>query len=87
MVNPLQKIFARWDAKATEQLCAEVARLAAENERLTEALSDSEYRRCQAEQCADNWRDDFMRMAEDTGAQPGITIDGHLVIATGASHG
>jgi hypothetical protein len=75
----LTRIQARWDARAVEQLRAEVARLAEENERLATQLEQAEDARYRAEQWAESWRDDFMRMCEETSTQPGLTIDGHLV--------
>jgi outer membrane murein-binding lipoprotein Lpp len=75
----LAQIQARWDARAVEQLRAEVARLAAENERLEAELYRAEGRAASAEEWAESWRDDFYRACETNGAQPGITMDGHLV--------
>lgn len=45
--------------------------LAAENERLRRELQ-------YAEDCADSWRDDVMRLQEE-GMQLGLTKDGHVV--------
>ena len=69
-------ILRRWDGIAHEQLCAEAARLAEENERLREQLA-------WAEEAAESWRDDALRMMEEacaaSGKRPGITISGALV--------
>lgn len=71
----IARILGRLDALAYEQLCAEVARLAEENERLRTELH-------WAEGVAESWRDDALRMMDElcasTGAQPGITRDGAL---------
>lgn len=50
------------------------ARLAAENEDLQERL-------WRAEDCAESWRDDVMRMMED-GLEVGLTKSGHVVALT-----
>lgn len=69
-------LLRRLDAIACEQLCAEAARLAEENERLRVELA-------WAEQAAESWRDDALRMMEDacaaSGRRPGITLGGALV--------
>lgn len=67
----------RLDELAYEQLCAEAARLIQENERLRDELH-------WAEDCAESWRDDALRLMEAqcaaTGAAPGLTQSGHLVL-------
>ena len=72
----LPSLLRRFDDQAHEQLCSEAARLAEENERLRAQLAF-------AEEAADSWRDDALRMMEAhcaaTGAQPGITLSGSLV--------
>ena len=76
----LSAIQRRLDAIALQQLRDECARLATENEHLRDQLY-------WAEQAAESWRDDALRMMEDTcertGGQPGITIDGALVVIPG----
>lgn len=71
------RLLRRFDAAAHEQALAEVIRLAEENERLREQL-------CRAEDAAEAWRDDALSMMEAqcaaTGAQPGITQSGALVL-------
>jgi len=81
MSNPTPRaVLRQLDAIAIDQLCAEVARLAVENERLRVELA-------WAEDAADSWRDDALRiqeqLCEQTGARPGITIDGELVVMQG----
>lgn len=72
----IERIFRRLDALAYEQLCVEAARLAAEKEELRTRLY-------LAEDAAERWRDDALRMMDElrasTGAQPGITQAGALV--------
>ena len=69
-------ILRRWDGIAYEQLCATAARLAEENERLRTELR-------WAEDAAESWRDDALRLMEeactDGSKQPGLTIEGALV--------
>lgn len=66
----------RFDALALEQALAEVNRLAAENDALRRELA-------RAEQCAEGWREDALRLMEEACAlgdrQPGITLHGALV--------
>lgn len=68
----VRAILARWDSIAYAQLCEHAAQLADERDRAN-ARAD------QAEQWAESWRDDFMRLCEETDKRPGITIDGHMV--------
>jgi len=56
---------------------AEVERLQAENDRLSSELAH-------AESCAESWRDDFLRLCEEEGAQPGLTQAGQLVAVHGS---
>lgn len=65
-------ILARWDRIAFAQLCEHVATLAGERDEYRE-------RAYRAEENADAWRDDCMRIMQETGRAPGLTIDGHLV--------
>lgn len=78
----LATIARRLDAIALQQLREECARLATENDQLRKDLY-------WAEQSAESWRDDAMRLQEDlcaqTGGVPGITIDGSLVVAQGGA--
>ena len=78
----LSAIQRRLDAIALQQLRAECARLAAENDQ----LRDEVY---WAEQAAESWREDAMRLlaeaCEATGGTPGLTIDGALVVAPGGA--
>lgn len=75
----IARTLSKWDRAALEQLCAEVVRLAEENERLAVKLEQTEESRYRAEQWAQSWQEDFMRLCEETSTQPGLTIDGHLV--------
>lgn len=74
--DDLTTILRRWDEAACEQLCAEVARLAEENERLRAEL-------VWAEEAAESWRDDALRLMEeacaDGSTSPGLTLEGALV--------
>lgn len=64
----------RWDAITRSQLCEHIHRLAGENDALREALARERERADSAEQWAEQWREDFMRLC----AQPGITQSGRL---------
>lgn len=50
-------LMRRLDARAAQQLCAEVARLENENARLREQLEWTE-------RCAESWRDNALRLME-----------------------
>ena len=70
-------ILRRLDALALVQLAEHAARLAVENEELRGRL-------CAAEDAAESWRDDFLRLCAESGQRPGITQAGALVaILTG----
>lgn len=75
-MSSVASLASRLDRFALDQLRAECARLAAENERLRD-----DYHRAAAD--ADWWRDEAIRMqdafCDETGATPGLTIAGHLV--------
>lgn len=77
----------RWDQKALEQLCAEVARLSVENEQLRVQLDTETARANQAEDWCEDWRADAMSMqqalCELSGGRPGIRTNGALVIVSG----
>ena len=76
-MNALQSIQRRWDAIALDQLRAEAARLAVENEELRHQL-------VLAEDDAESWRRDaaemHLQLCEATHGEPGITMDGALVV-------
>lgn len=65
-------ILARWDRIAYAQLCEHVAALADERD---------EYRRraYRAEDEAEAWRADCLRMFDEMNLAPGLTMDGRLV--------
>lgn len=71
------RILRRWDGIANQQLIAAATRLAAENDRLREELR-------RAEDAADGWRENAIRLMEDGCAdgarQPGLTRAGALVL-------
>lgn len=73
----LQVLLHRLDEYAYDQLCAEVARLAEENERLRAELA-------RMEDSAEGWREEAMSLHEQLataiGGQPGITQTGALVV-------
>lgn len=65
-------ILRRLDALALLQLAEHAARLVVE-------LESAEARAAWAEDCAESWRDDFLRLCEESGQRPGITQAGALV--------
>lgn len=80
MTDPtLARIRRRLDAEALDQLRAEVARLAAENDELRTHL-------VWAEDEAESWRRDATEMhlqrCELKCARPGITVDGRLAVVS-----
>lgn len=76
-MNAMQSIQRRWDAIAIDQLRAEVARLAEENDALRDECA-------RAAEDADFWnreaRDMQLQLCEQTGGEPGITQAGSLVV-------
>jgi len=70
-------LLRRLDEHAYDQLCAEVARLAEENEYLHSELS-------RMEECAEGWCNEAQRLhqqlADATGGQAAITPSGALVV-------
>lgn len=72
----IARILRRWDGIANQQLIEAAARLAEENDHLRTELR-------WAEDAAESWRADALRMMEEACAsgdrQPGITLDGALV--------
>lgn len=76
-MTDLKKLQRRLDALALEQLRAEAARLAAENDELRTQLA-------WAEDDAESWRRDatemHLQLCELQCAKPGITVDGALVV-------
>lgn len=76
MSASVARIAARLDRLALDQLRAEAARLAAENESLREKLY-------WAEQAAESWREDAIAALDErcarTGEVQGLTMSGHLV--------
>lgn len=78
MPTPIQptkhrtRLAQRLGAVALDQLRAEVTHLAC-------ALEHEQRERMWAEDAAESWRDDFLRLAEETGARVGITCSGQLV--------
>lgn len=80
----IARILRRWDGIANQQLIEAAARLAEENDHLR-----TELRR--AEDAAESWRDDALRLMEDacaaTGSQPGITPRGALVLVPATAQG
>ncbi|HFS0796827.1 TPA: hypothetical protein ACHY0D_003403 [Pseudomonas aeruginosa] len=73
----LQALLRRLDEHAYDQLCAEVARLAEENELLRTELT-------RMEECAEGWCNEaqhlHQQLAEATGGQAAITRSGALVV-------
>jgi hypothetical protein len=76
------RVAAKLDRLALEQLRTVAARLAEENEELRRQLA-------WAEDAAESWRDDALKLMEDhcaaTGDAPGLTLDGRLVAVQGAA--
>lgn len=72
----VKALLRRLDAVAFSQLAAQAALLAEENESLRSQLA-------WAEDAAESWRDDALRMMEErcaaSGERPGITQQGQLV--------
>lgn len=77
----IRTIFRRWDRIAAQQLVEVVARLAEENDRLRVQLR-------LAEDAAESWRDDALRLMEEACAQgdrhPAITPGGSLFLSPAA---
>lgn len=75
----LARIRRRLDAETLDQLRAEVARLAAENDELRMHLG-------WAEDDAESWRRDatemHLQLCELQCAKPGITVDGQLAVVS-----
>ena len=88
-VPSLQTIARRLDAIAIQQLRDECARLAREVDRLDAENEQLRKEAYWADQAAESWRDDALRLQEDlctlTGGKPGITVDGALVVAEGGA--
>ena len=83
IAETVRAILRRWDAIALSQLAETTARLADERD-------EAEARAAQAEQWAEDWRDDFIRLCDERQEHPGITQAGRLVatapdIQTGAA--
>lgn len=78
----IRTIFRRWDRIAAHQLVEAAARLAEENDRLRAQVR-------LAEDAAESWRDDALRLMEDACAQgdrhPGITPGGSLLLSPAAA--
>lgn len=80
----IARILRRWDGIANQQLIEAAARLAEENDHLRTELR-------LAEDAAERWRDDALRLMEDacatTGSRPGITKGGALVLVSATAQG
>lgn len=84
MKAALRRLNRRLNADAYDLLCAEIARLHAENETL---CCENETLRSQlawAEDCAERWRTDAIEAINAAGAEPGLTMNGRLVACTPA---
>lgn len=81
MSRLLTTLQTRFDRHAIHQLRAEVAKLATKMEELEAEKNHWHDRAIDAEQWADQWRNDFMELQlnDYPNQQPGITKDGHLV--------
>lgn len=79
----LHALRARFDRAALAQLRDEVARLAAENERLLGKIEQLDRLYQDAEQWAESWRNDALdfqlQLCELTHSKPGLTRAGTLV--------
>lgn len=77
MTDLVARLQRRLDAEALDQLRAEAARLAAENDELRTQLY-------WADESAESWRRDatemHLQLCELQCAKPGITVDGALVV-------
>ena len=79
-------ILRRWDRIASAQLIEHAARLAIDHDNLRHELERTQFYLQCAERAAESWREDFMRACEESGARPGLTIDGRMVALTGESN-
>lgn len=70
----LARMIAKWDRIAYAQLTEAAARLAAENDELRDAL-------CYAQDAAESWRDDCLRMIEDSGERATLSQDGRVGVS------
>lgn len=81
------RILRKWDAIAARQLCEAAAEQSALIDRLRLDLDDARDEARRADECAESWRDDALRMQEQlcemTGGQPGLTQQGELVVVQG----
>lgn len=80
-------VLRRLDRMAVSQLCAEIGRLAAENEVLSTLVVENAERANLAESAAEWWREDALelqaQLCDATGGRPGLTIEGTLVVIPG----
>ena len=75
----MDRIQAKWDAKAAHQLRDELERMRAALEAAEARAERAERETAYWMEIADNWRDDMLAEFERNDAQPGLTTDGHLV--------
>lgn len=80
-MDALKRLQRKFDLEAVSQLREEIVRLSHQVEELQEENRRLEIRASNAEQWADDWRDDFLELAsQQPESNPGITKDGHLVL-------
>lgn len=79
-MSALRNLEARLDRLALTQLREVAAQQAEEIDRLREQLANAERRADWADQCAEMWQDDFLRLQESLDANQaiGMTKDGAL---------
>lgn len=84
------RILRKWDELAAIQLCAVAARLSEELDQACESVSAAVDREWQAIDCANFWQQNAMQMQERfcemTGAEPGLTQNGTLVLVPAGAH-
>lgn len=82
--SEIRSLLRRLKAQAHDQLVAEVAKLAAEVDRLTAENAELRDDLYHAEHSAERWREDALQfqdeLAEQTGGTRGLTISGQLVV-------
>jgi regulator of replication initiation timing len=83
-IKVLQSLERRLNSQAYPLLCEEIARLAAENERLQSENSELRRTLSWAEDTAESWRENAIELAnqqaEEQGGLPGLTMNGRMVV-------
>ena len=77
-MDRIERIMARWDAKAAPQLREEIERLRIELEATKRQLEAERGRTEHWMAVADEWREDFFNQIESDGMQPAIDMQGRI---------